>query len=159
VNLFLLSLGWELQVWTIWKKSNNGFFISTKRVFGVEVIPDAIEDAKFNAKRNGLDKKTHLEVGRVENVIPFWYNTIPKFSPDVLVVDPPRKGCDEALLSTILDRKPPKIVYVSCNPSTLARDLKILEAGGYQTKEIQPVDMFPHTFHCEAVAVLDFVGK
>jgi 23S rRNA (uracil1939-C5)-methyltransferase len=130
-----------------------------KRVFGVEVIPDAIQDAKFNARRNGLDKKTHFEAGRAENVIPFWYNTIPKFSPDVLVVDPPRKGCDEALLSTILDRKPPKIVYVSCNPSTLARDLKILEAGGYQTKEIQPVDMFPHTFHCEAVAVLDFVGK
>jgi 23S rRNA G2445 N2-methylase RlmL len=89
VNLFLLSLGWELQVWTILKQSNNGFFISTKRVFGVEVIPDAIEDAKFNAKRNGLDKKTHLEVGRVENVIPFWYNTTPKFNPDVLVVDPP----------------------------------------------------------------------
>jgi 23S rRNA (uracil1939-C5)-methyltransferase len=70
----------------------------------------------------------------------------------VLVVDPPRKGCDEALLQTILSMKPKKVVYVSCNPGTMARDLRILEDGGYKTEEVQPVDMFPQTMHCEAVA-------
>jgi 23S rRNA (uracil1939-C5)-methyltransferase len=69
-----------------------------------------------------------------------------------MVVDPPRKGCDEALLQTIIEMKPKKVVYVSCNPATLARDLRILEDGGYKTAEVQPVDMFPQTTHCEAVA-------
>ena len=66
-----------------------------------------------------------------------------------MVVDPPRKGCDEALLNTIIDMKPNRVVYVSCNPATLARDLKVLEEGGYKTQEVQPVDMFPHTTHVE----------
>ena len=69
-----------------------------------------------------------------------------------LVVDPPRKGCDEALLTTIIEQRPKRVVYVSCNPATLARDLRILEDGGYKTQEIQPVDMFPQTTHVEAVA-------
>ena len=74
--------------------------------------------------------------------------------PDVIVVDPPRKGCDEALLETILAMQPERVVYVSCNPSTLARDLRVLEDGGYRTVEVQPVDMFPHTVHVESVALL-----
>jgi 23S rRNA (uracil1939-C5)-methyltransferase len=74
--------------------------------------------------------------------------------PDVIVVDPPRKGCDEALLETILAMKPERVVYVSCNPSTLARDLRVLEDGGYRTVEVQPVDMFPQTVHVESVALL-----
>ena len=74
---------------------------------------------------------------------------------DVLVVDPPRKGCDEALLQTIIEQHPKRVVYVSCNPATLARDLRILEDGGYKTQEVQPVDMFPQTTHVETVALLE----
>lgn len=125
-----------------------------KYVMGVEIVPQAIEDAKRNAKLNGLDN-TYFEAGPAEEVIPRWYKE--GKTADVLMVDPPRKGCDEALLNTILEQRPKRIVYVSCNPSTLARDLRILEDGGYKTQEVQPVDMFPHTAHCEAVAWLELV--
>lgn len=120
-----------------------------KKVFGVEIVPEAIEDAKRNAELNGITN-AEFAVGEAEKVIPAWYKE--GNSADVLVVDPPRKGCDEALLQTIIDMKPKKVVYVSCNPATLARDLRILEDGGYKTVEVQPVDMFPQTTHCEAVA-------
>lgn len=123
-----------------------------KYVMGVEIVPQAIEDAKRNAKLNGLDN-TYFEAGPAEEVIPRWYKE--GKTADVLMVDPPRKGCDESLLKTILEQRPKRIVYVSCNPATLARDLRILEDGGYQTQEVQPVDMFPHTGHCEAVAWLE----
>lgn len=121
----------------------------SRKVFGVEVVPEAIEDAKKNAALNGIEN-VEFEAGEAEVVIPKWYEEGNK--ADVLVVDPPRKGCDEALLQTIISMKPKKVVYVSCNPATLARDLRILEDGGYKTVEVQPVDMFPHTTHCEAVA-------
>lgn len=120
-----------------------------QKVFGVEIVPEAIEDAKKNAALNGIEN-AEFEAGEAEAVIPKWYEEGNK--ADVLVVDPPRKGCDESLLRTIIDMKPRKVVYVSCNPATLARDLRILEDGGYKTVEVQPVDMFPHTTHCEAVA-------
>lgn len=123
-----------------------------KSVMGVEIVPQAIEDAKRNAALNGFTN-TYFEAGPAEEVIPRWYKE--GKTADVLMVDPPRKGCDEALLTTILEQKPKKVVYVSCNPATLARDLRILEDGGYKTKEVQPVDMFPHTAHCEAVAWLE----
>lgn len=122
-----------------------------KTVMGVEIVPQAIEDAKRNAVLNGFTN-TYFEAGPAEEVIPRWYKEGKE--ADVLVVDPPRKGCDEALLTTILEQRPKRVVYVSCNPATLARDLRILEDGGYQTQEIQPVDMFPHSTHCEAVAWL-----
>ncbi|MEH7223345.1 23S rRNA (uracil(1939)-C(5))-methyltransferase RlmD [Bacillus sp. JJ1566] len=122
-----------------------------KKVYGVEIVPEAIEDAKRNAALNDIDN-AEFAVGEAEVVIPNWYKDGVK--ADVIVVDPPRKGCDEALLQTILKMKPGKVVYVSCNPATLARDLRILEDGGYETVEVQPVDMFPHTVHCEAVAKL-----
>lgn len=122
-----------------------------KKVYGVEIVPEAIEDAKRNAKLNNIDN-AEFEVGEAEVVIPNWYKQ--GIKADVIVVDPPRKGCDEALLKTILKMKPKKVVYVSCGPATLARDLKILEEGGYQTVEVQPVDMFPHTTHVETVAKL-----
>ncbi|WCK55116.1 23S rRNA (uracil(1939)-C(5))-methyltransferase RlmD [Aneurinibacillus sp. Ricciae_BoGa-3] len=122
-----------------------------KKVFGVEIVPDAIEDAKRNAALNGMDN-VEFQVGEAEKVIPAWYTLGNR--ADVMVVDPPRKGCDEALLQTIIDMKPEKVVYVSCNPSTLARDLRILEDGGYRTVEVQPVDMFPHTTHVECVVKL-----
>ncbi|MCT2536819.1 23S rRNA (uracil(1939)-C(5))-methyltransferase RlmD [Aquibacillus koreensis] len=120
-----------------------------KKVYGVEIVPEAISDAKENAKLNNIDN-TEFVVGEAEKVMPWW--TAQGLRPDVIVVDPPRKGCDEALLEAMITMKPKKIVYVSCNPSTLARDLKILEDGGYETKQVQPVDMFPQTNHVECVA-------
>ncbi|XQY92224.1 23S rRNA (uracil(1939)-C(5))-methyltransferase RlmD [Metabacillus sp. HB246100] len=123
-----------------------------KKVFGVEIVPEAIEDANRNAELNGFTN-AEFAVGEAEVVIPNWYKQGNK--ADVIVVDPPRKGCDEALLRTILDMKPKRVVYVSCNPGTLARDLHLLEKGGYETVEVQPVDMFPHTVHCEAVALIE----
>lgn len=123
-----------------------------KKVYGVEIVPEALEDARRNAELNGFTN-TEFAVGEAETVIPNWYKQ--GIEADVLVVDPPRKGCDQALLDTIIKMKPKKVVYVSCNPATLARDLRILEDGGYQTVEVQPVDMFPQTMHCEAVAWLE----
>ncbi|OQP05702.1 23S rRNA (uracil(1939)-C(5))-methyltransferase RlmD [Geobacillus sp. 46C-IIa] len=120
-----------------------------KHVYGVEIVPEAIEDAKRNAALNGITNAT-FAVGAAEDVIPRWYEE--GIRADCLVVDPPRKGCDAALLETIIAMKPPRVVYVSCNPATLARDLRILEDGGYETIEVQPVDMFPHTAHVECVA-------
>ncbi|NMD69648.1 23S rRNA (uracil(1939)-C(5))-methyltransferase RlmD [Bacillus sp. DNRA2] len=125
-----------------------------RKVYGVEIVPEAIEDAKRNAQLNGIEN-AEFAVGAAEKVIPDWYKQ--GISADVLVVDPPRKGCDAALLETIIAMKLKRVVYVSCNPATLARDLRILEDGGYKTLEVQPVDMFPQTMHCEAVAKLDLV--
>ncbi|CEG25428.1 23S rRNA (uracil(1939)-C(5))-methyltransferase RlmD [Bacillus sp. B-jedd] len=123
-----------------------------RKVFGVEVVPQAIEDAKRNAELNGITNAEFV-AGEAEVVIPNWYKA--GNTADVLVVDPPRKGCDEALLQTIIAMKPKKVVYVSCNPGTLARDLRILEDGGYKTVEVQPVDMFPQTTHVETVVMLE----
>lgn len=122
-----------------------------KKVYGVEIVPEAIEDAKRNAELNGITN-AEFAVGEAEAVIPRWYEE--GVRADVLVVDPPRKGCDEGLLRTILEMKPKKVVYVSCNPGTLARDLRILEDGGYKTVEVQPVDMFPQTTHVECISQL-----
>ncbi|WP_368997122.1 23S rRNA (uracil(1939)-C(5))-methyltransferase RlmD [Caldifermentibacillus hisashii] len=120
-----------------------------KKVYGVEVVPDAINDAKKNADLNGITN-VEFTVGEAEVVIPNWAEE--GIHADVIVVDPPRKGCDAALLKTIIEMKPKRVVYVSCNPATLARDLGILETGGYQTLEVQPVDMFPMTMHVECVS-------
>ncbi|USG68329.1 23S rRNA (uracil(1939)-C(5))-methyltransferase RlmD [Brevibacillus ruminantium] len=119
----------------------------SRHVYGVEIVPEAIADANRNAKLNGIENVT-FETGPAEVVIPAWKEQ--GIRPDVIVVDPPRKGCDEALLTTILQMKPQRVVYVSCNPSTLARDLKVL-AELYEVREVQPVDMFPHTGHVECV--------
>ena len=94
-----------------------------RQVYGVEIVPEAIEDARRNAELNGMTN-VEFAVGEAETVIPEWYEN--GVEADVLVVDPPRKGCDEKLLQTILSMKPKKVVYVSCNPATLARDLRIL---------------------------------
>ncbi|NBD25601.1 23S rRNA (uracil(1939)-C(5))-methyltransferase RlmD [Paenibacillus glycinis] len=125
-------------------------------VHGVEIVPEAIEDAKRNAALNGIENAS-FEAGAAEVVIPRWRQE--GIVPDVIVVDPPRKGCDEALLETILAMRPERVVYVSCNPSTLARDLRVLEDGGYRTAEVQPVDMFPHTVHVECVVWLYRIYK
>ena len=120
-----------------------------KKVYGVEIIPQAIENAKINAKENNVDNAEFF-VGESEVVIPDLINKGVK--ADVVVVDPPRKGCDIKLLEAITNIDAKRIVYVSCDPSTLARDLAILEEKGYKTIEVQPVDMFPHTAHIECCA-------
>lgn len=122
-----------------------------KRVYGVEIIPQAIENAWINAKENDVDN-VEFFVGESEVVIP---DLIDKgIKADVVMVDPPRKGCDKKLLDAISNIDAKKIVYVSCDPSTLARDLAILEENGYNTLEVQPVDMFPHTSHIECCSLL-----
>ncbi|WP_173917412.1 23S rRNA (uracil(1939)-C(5))-methyltransferase RlmD [Halobacillus sp. Marseille-Q1614] len=123
-----------------------------KKVYGVEIVPEAVTDAKKNARLNKMDNAEFF-VGEAEKLMPWWRNQ--GLKPDVIVVDPPRKGCEEDLLHAMADMEPERIVYVSCNPSTLARDLKILEDRGYATKEVQPVDMFPQTSHVECVAWLE----
>ena len=122
-----------------------------KKVYGVEIVEDAVRDAKKNAELNGI-ANAEFVTGAAEEVMAEW--TKQGIKADVVVVDPPRKGCDETLLHSILDMKPKRVVYVSCNPGTLARDLKVLEEGGYSTVEVQPVDMFPQTTHVESVAKL-----
>ena len=119
------------------------------KVYGIEIIEDAIKDAKINAKLNKLDN-VEFYVGKAEEVVPKMYSE--GKTADVVVVDPPRKGCDEKVLDTIVSMKPDRVVYVSCNPSTLARDLAYLNERGYKCVEIQPVDMFPHTMHVESCA-------
>ena len=123
-----------------------------KQVYGVEIIPEAIEDARKNAKLNGMDN-VEFFVGKAEDVLPEQYEKN-KVYADVIVVDPPRKGCDETLLNTMVTMQPKRIVYVSCDPATLARDLKILCASGYEVEKVQVVDQFGHTAHVETVCLL-----
>jgi len=122
-----------------------------KHVYGIEVIQEAIDAARENAVGNGI-QNAEFFTGRAEEVVPRLYAQ--GYKADVVVVDPPRKGCDEKVLDTIVEMQPRRIVYVSCNPSTLARDMKYLCEKGFKVKEVQPVDMFPHTMHCEVVTLL-----
>ncbi|MDO5521647.1 MAG: 23S rRNA (uracil(1939)-C(5))-methyltransferase RlmD [bacterium] len=125
---------------------------SAKHVYGVEIVPQAIEDAKVNAKINGIDNATFL-VGAAEDVVEDLYKK-KEARADVVMVDPPRKGCAESLLDTIVSMGPKRVVYVSCDPATLARDLKYLREKGYVTETARAVDMFPNSMHVETVAVL-----
>ncbi|MBI6072227.1 23S rRNA (uracil(1939)-C(5))-methyltransferase RlmD [Clostridium perfringens] len=125
-----------------------------KKVYGVEIIPQAIDNAWINAKENKVEN-VEFFVGESEVVIPDLINKGVK--ADVVVVDPPRKGCDKKLLDAITNIDAKKIVYVSCDPSTLGRDLKVLEENGYKTLEVQPVDMFPNTAHVECVVLMSRV--
>ena len=122
-----------------------------KKVYGIEIVEDAIKDAKRNAKINNMDN-VEFYVGKAEEEVPKMYKEGKR--ANVVVVDPPRKGCDEKVLDTIVSMEPDRVVYVSCNPSTLARDLAYLNERGYKCHEIQPVDMFPHSVHVENVAWL-----
>jgi len=143
---------------------------SAKKVCGVEIIPQAIDDARENARRNGITNAEFF-VGKAEEVLPEFYakgnagvstadidqargSNSDLLHPDVIVVDPPRKGCDEACLDTMLKMQPERIVYVSCDSATLARDLKILCDGGYEVKKIRGVDQFGQTVHVETVCLL-----
>ena len=123
-----------------------------KQVYGVEIVPQAIEDAKENAVRNGIGNAEFF-VGKAEEVLPQKYRDEGIYA-DVIVVDPPRKGCDEACLGTMLQMNPERIVYVSCDSATLARDLKVLCDGGYEVKRVRAVDQFPMSVHVETVVLL-----
>lgn len=128
-----------------------GIFASkqVKKVFGIEIVEQAIEDAKENAKLNNIGN-CEFTVGLVEQLLP---ELVKKHKVDTVFLDPPRKGCDKKALKTLLEIKPKKIVYISCNPATLARDIAILEEK-YILKKVQPIDMFPWTSHVETVSVL-----
>ncbi|MDF2520143.1 MAG: rlmD [Clostridia bacterium] len=127
-----------------------------KKVYGVEIVPPAIENAKENALLNGVDNVDFL-LGESEKVIPEMHRK--GIKADVIVVDPPRKGCGQELLDVIVEMQCPKVVYVSCNPATLARDLKYLAERGYSVQEVQPVDMFPHAVHVECVIMMTNSGS
>jgi len=122
-----------------------------KKVYGVEVVGQAIEDAKENAAINGITNVEFI-LGESEELIPKLYEK--GIKADVVVVDPPRKGCDEKLLEVIAKMSPKRMVYVSCNPATLARDLKYMTSNGYKVIEVQPVDQFPQTVHVECVVLI-----
>ena len=126
-----------------------GIFLSkqAKKVYGIEIIEDAIKDAKENAKINNISN-TEFHVGEVQKILP----TL-KDIPNVVIVDPPRRGCETSTIETLLQMKPEKIIYVSCNPATLVRDLKKLSEN-YTVEEIQPIDMFPFTSHVECVVAM-----
>ena len=129
-------------------------FLAQKAKFvrGVEIVPAAIENAKENAKLNGLEN-TEFFVGKAEEVLPREYKKNGVYA-DVIVVDPPRKGCDETLLETMVEMNPERIVYVSCDSATLARDLKYLCERGYELRKVCPVDQFGMTVHVETVVLL-----
>lgn len=122
-----------------------------KKVYGVEIVKEAIEDAKENTKLNRI-KNVEFVLGKSEEILPKLIGKGIKL--DSIIVDPPRKGLDRSLVDSIIEANPQKIVYVSCNPSTLARDLGYLVEEGYKVVEVQPVDMFPHTAHVETVCLL-----
>ncbi|HIV40760.1 MAG TPA: 23S rRNA (uracil(1939)-C(5))-methyltransferase RlmD [Candidatus Mediterraneibacter guildfordensis] len=133
-----------------------------RKVYGVEIIPQAIDDARENARINGIEN-VEFFVGKAEEVLPGWYQQYAvsggdsagnEARADVVIVDPPRKGCDEALLGTIVEMAPERVVYVSCDPATLARDLKYLCGQGYVLERVRAVDMFPETVHVETVCLL-----
>ena len=137
---------------------------SAKQVYGVEIVPQAIADAKENAKRNGITNAQFF-VGAAEEVLPAYYRGDATGSPeqnsgadmrrpDVIVVDPPRKGCDIACLETMVQMQPQRIVYVSCDPATLARDVKYLREQGYRLQRVRACDMVPNSFHVETAALL-----
>lgn len=134
------------------------------QVYGVEIIPEAIEDARANARRNDIEN-AHFFVGKAEEVLPEFYEgrrdavAGDALHPDVIVVDPPRKGCDGICLQTMLRMRPDRIVYVSCDPATLARDLKTLADGGYSLQRVCPVDQFPQTTHVETVVLMSRIKE
>jgi 23S rRNA (uracil1939-C5)-methyltransferase len=123
-----------------------------KKVYGVEVVPQAIDDARENARLNGIDN-VEFFVGKAEEVLPEQFEKN-KVYADVIVVDPPRKGCDEVCLDTIVKMAPKRVVYVSCDSATLARDLKYLAERGYEVMKVRGCDMFPHSGHVETIVLL-----
>ena len=129
------------------------------RVFGVEIVPEAVENARQNAKENGIDNAEFF-VGAAEDVAAACYEKDrEKYKADVVVLDPPRKGADPGLIETVCAMAPQRVVYVSCDPATLARDVRLFCEGGYEVKNVQPVDMFPMTTGVEVVSLLQRISN
>lgn len=128
-----------------------------KKVYGVEIVPQAIDDARENARLNGMDN-VEFFVGKAEEVLPEQYEKN-HVHADVIVVDPPRKGCDEVCLDTIVKMAPERVVYVSCDSATLARDLRYLADRGYEVVKVRGCDMFPQAGHVETVVLLEKKGQ
>lgn len=148
----------EEVLWDIYCGAGTiGLYLAegAKKLYGIEIIPEAIADAKENAKANGIEN-AEFYVGAAEDVFPKLMKTCP---PDVAVIDPPRKGCDEKLIQALLEVGPKTLVYVSCDPATLARDLKLLTAGGYEVKRVRAVDAFCHSVHVETVCLLSAIDE
>ena len=130
-----------------------------EQVYGVEIVPQAINDAKKNAEINALTNAEFF-VGKAEEVLPGYYADYTKDHPgehahaDVIVVDPPRKGCEQSVLDTMVQMEPERIVYVSCDSATLARDVKYLRENGYEIRKVKATDMFPMSVHVETVCLL-----
>ncbi|MCI8514157.1 MAG: 23S rRNA (uracil(1939)-C(5))-methyltransferase RlmD [Lachnospiraceae bacterium] len=153
--LSFAGLTGEETVWDLYCGTGTiSLFLAkqAKQVYGVEVVPAAVENAKANAGQNGITN-AEFYVGKAEEVLPEKYAS-GKARADVIVVDPPRKGCDSSLLAVMVKMAPKRIVYVSCDSATLARDLKVLCENGYELKRVQPVDMFPQTGAVETVVML-----
>ena len=129
-----------------------------KKVYGVEIVPEAIDDARTNATINNINN-VEFFVGKSEEVLPAYYEEHQDEYADVIIVDPPRKGCEEALLKTIVLMAPAKVVYISCDSATLARDLKYMCENGYKLVKVQPVDQFGHSVHVEMVCLLSKIVK
>ena len=145
----------EETVWDLYCGTGTiSLFLAQKagRVIGVEVIPEAIENAIENARLNHIDN-CRFVVGKAEDIVDSLEQA------DVIVVDPPRKGLDRVVVDTILRSAPSRIVYVSCDSATLARDLKLFSEGGYRVRKVRPVDMFPHTVHIESCVLLERVSN
>jgi len=127
------------------------------RVIGFELVPQAIQDANENLRLNNISNCRFIEGDLKDQFVQNASTTSHLPSPDVLITDPPRAGMHPEVIQQIVKHRPPKIIYVSCNPATFARDVKLLSESGYELQQVRPVDMFPHTAHCEVVGVL--VGK
>ncbi len=127
-----------------------------KKVYGIEIVREAIEDARENAKLNKVENVDFI-VGKAEEVFPKMLNK--GIKANKLVLDPPRKGCEREVLEAIIELNPERIAYISCNSTTMARDVKYLVENGYKVEEVQPVDMFPHTVHVESIILMTYCGS
>ncbi|HBN83188.1 MAG TPA: 23S rRNA (uracil(1939)-C(5))-methyltransferase RlmD [Clostridiales bacterium] len=152
----------EEIVWDLYCGAGTiGLYLAdqAKKVIGIESVPQAVENAKENTIQNNI-RNTEFITGKAEDEINQLIQSTNNIHPDLIIVDPPRKGCHERLLSSLCELRTQKLIYVSCNPSTLARDLKYLnEHGKYEIKKVQPVDMFPWTEHVETVVLLKRLEK
>ena len=126
------------------------------KVYGVEVVEQSIINAKENAKSNNIDN-VEFFAGKAEQIVPKLYSQ--NIKATIVILDPPRKGCEKQVIDTIINMAPQKVIYVSCNPSTLARDIKLLESGGFKLQTAQPVDQFPWTEHVECVILMTYCGS
>ena len=125
---------------------------AAKQVIGAEIIPEAVENARENARRNGIENAGFICADASEAAEKFLRDGV---RPEVVVVDPPRKGMDEAAVRTLCGMAPDRVVYVSCNPATIARDITVFNSCGYELKCAEAVDMFPRTSHVETVALME----